>query len=144
MVYIKDEGGTFDAPLDTVWKYIFGGGEHDKVHTTTRKGKFKSVSDCTFLYIAERNHKGKWIPEVMRISFFPPVAMVQEWVKGPYAGSKWVYLYSPQGKKTGIDVYGEFKSKTLSDAKLRTVVAKFLASEFKDDAPAVRKMARGK
>jgi hypothetical protein len=144
MVYLQDEGGVFDAPIDVVWKYIFGGGEHDKVHTSTRNSEFKNVSDCTILYTAERNYGGTWKRETMRISFFPPVAMVQELLEGPLAGSKWVYLYTAKGRKTGIDVYGEFKAKHLPAARVKKVALAFLASEFSEDAPAVRRMARGK
>jgi hypothetical protein len=144
MVRIIDEGSIFDAPIETVWKFIFGGGDHDKVHTTTRNGKFQNVSDCTILYTAERNHGGKWRSETMRLSFFPPVATVQEWLKGPFAGSKWIYVYTPVGKKTRIDVYGEFTSKAMSPAKLRAFAKAFLDSEFADDAPAIRKMSRSK
>ncbi len=43
----------------------------------------------------------------------PPVSTVTEWLEGPLAGSKFVYVYSPQGNKAQIDVYGEFTSKTL-------------------------------
>jgi hypothetical protein len=138
MVWIEDTGSTFDAPIDFVWAYIFGGEGHDKVHTTTRKAKFGKVSDVTILYSSERYLRGKWAPDQMRISMFPPVSVVTEWLKGVFVGSKFVYLYAPRGQKTGIDVYGEFTSKSLSKKQVEAAAREFLDSEFAADAPTIR------
>jgi hypothetical protein len=144
MVYIKDEGSTFDAPIDIVWKYLEGGLEHDSAHKTTRNPKFQKVSDVTFIYSAERNFRGKWAPDRMRISTFPPVSMVIEWLEGILAGSRLVYVYSPKGGKTGIDVYGEFTSPTLPPEEVEKAAREWLASEYGDDAPVIRAFAQKK
>lgn len=138
MVYLKDEGGIFDAPIDFVWKYIYGGAEHDSAHKTTRNPTFAKVSEITFLYGSERFLRGKWAPDKFRISMFPPVSVVTEWVEGVLAGSTFVYLYSPQGDKTRIDVYGEFTSKTIPPAEVEAAAREFLETEFAADAPVVR------
>jgi hypothetical protein len=138
MVYLKDEGSVFDAPIDFVWKYIFGGEAHDSAHKTTRNPKFGKVSDITILYGSERYLRGKWAPDQLRISMFPPVSVVTEWLEGALAGSKLVYVYSPDGEKTRIDVYGEFKSKTLPPQEIEAAAREFLESEFRDDAPTIR------
>jgi hypothetical protein len=138
MVYVKDVGSEFDAPVDFVWKYIFGGEAHDGAHTTTRNPKFKKISDITIEYASERLLRGKWAPDRMRISMVPPVAVMTEWLEGALAGSKFVYVYSPRGEKTGIDVYGEFTSSTLSPREVEAAAQEFLESEFGADAPAIR------
>jgi len=138
MVYLKDEGSVFDAPIGFVWKYIFGGEDHDKAHKTTRNPKFGKVSDITILYGSERFLLGKWAPDQLRISMFPPVSVVTEWLEGALAGSKLVYVYSPQGEKTRIDVYGEFTSKTLPSEEVEAAAREFLETEFAADAPAIR------
>jgi hypothetical protein len=137
MVYLKDEGSEFDAPIDFVWKYIFGGGDHDSVHKTTRNSKFGKYSDITILYGSERLLRGKWAPDQLRISMFPPVSVVTEWIEGVLAGSKLVYVYSPQGDKTRIDVYGEFTSTTLPAHEVEAAAREFLETEFAADAPAI-------
>ncbi len=137
MVFVQDEGSVFDAPIDFVWDYIFGEG-HDGAHTTTRNSKFEKVSDVTFVYAAERNFRGRWAPDRMRISMFRPVAAVTEWLDGVLAGSKFVYVYTPRGDATRIDVYGEFASPTLSGQELTAAALEFLESEYRDDAPAIR------
>jgi hypothetical protein len=142
MVYLKDEGSVFDAPIGFVWEYIFGGEAHDSAHKTTRKPKFEKVSDITILYGSERLLRGAWAPDRMRISMFPPVSVVTEWLEGALAGSKLTYVYSPQGEKTRIDVYGEFTSKTLPPAEVEAAAREFLDSEFEADAPVIREAYR--
>jgi hypothetical protein len=138
MVWIEDKGSTFDAPIDFVWKYIFGGDGHDSSHKTTRQSKFGKVSDITITYGSERYLRGKWGPDLMRISMFPPVSVVTEWLEGVLAGSKLTYVYTPQGEKTRIDVYGEFTSPTLSASDVEAAAREFLDTEFEADAPVIR------
>ena len=138
MVFVKDEGSVFDAPIDFVWKYIYGGEAHDSAHKTTRNPKFEKYSDITIIYGSERYLRGKWARDRMRISMFPPVSVVTEWLEGVLAGSKLTYVYSPQGDKTRIDAYGEFTSKTLPAAEVEAAAREFLDSEFSDDGPAIR------
>ncbi len=138
MVYLKDEGSEFDAPVDFVWKYIFGGEDHDSAHKTTRKPTFKSVSDITIEYGSERLLRGKWAPDRLRITMVEPIAVTTEWLDGALAGSKFVYLYTPKGEKTRIDVYGEFTSKTLSPEEVEAAAREFLEEEFKADAPVIK------
>ncbi|MGA8603833.1 MAG: hypothetical protein WB788_02030 [Thermoplasmata archaeon] len=138
MVYVKDEGSVFEAPIDFVWKYIFGGEAHDSAHKTTRNPKFEKYSDITIIYGSERYLRGKWAPDRMRISMFPPVSVVTEWIDGVLAGSKMTYVYSPQGNETRIDVYGEFTSKTLPAHEVEAAAREFLDSEFAAHAPVIR------
>ena len=138
MVYLKDEGSEFDAPIDFVWKYIFGGEKHDAAHKTTRNPKFKKISDITIEYASDRLLRGKWAPDRMRISMFPPISVVTEWLEGVLAGSKLTYVYSPNGNKTRIDVYGEFTSKTLPPDEVEAAAREFLQTEFDADAPTIK------
>ena len=138
MVFVSDEGSTFDATIDFVWKYVFGAEGHDAAHTTTRNPQFAKVSEVTFTYASERLLRGKWSPDKMRISMFPPVSSVIEFLEGVLAGSKLVYVYSPKGEKTGIDVYAEFASDVLPADEVEAVGREFLDREFEDDAPVIR------
>lgn len=138
MVFVRDEGATFDAPLDFVWKYLGDGDVHDAAHTTSRNPGFEKFSEITFIYSCERLLRGKWSPDKMRMTMFPPVGVGIEFLEGVLAGSKVIYIYSPKGEKTGIDAYGEFTSKTLAPGEVEAVAREFLDNEFRDDAPSVR------
>ena len=141
MVFLRDEGSVFDAPIDVVWEYMMGDG-HDAAHTTTRNPTFEKVSDLTIVYGSERFLRGKWAADKLRISMFPPVAVVTEWLEGVLAGSKFVYLYSPHRQRTRIDVYGEFSSKSLPPEEVEAAAREFLDTEYAADAPAVRAEGR--
>ncbi len=138
MVYVRDEGSEFDAPIDFVWRYIFGGEAHDSAHKTTRNPKFKQVSDITIEYGSERYLRGKWAPDRLRITMVEPISVTTEWLEGVLAGSKFVYVYSPRGAKTRIDVYGEFRSKTLAPDEVEAAAREFLETEFSADAPVIK------
>lgn len=69
---------------------------------------------------------------------FPPVSVVTEWLEGVLAGSKLVYVYAPKGERTGINVYGEFTSPTLTPEEVEAAARAFLDSEFRDDSSSVR------
>lgn len=138
MVYLKDEGSEFDAPVDLVWKYIFGGSAHDSAHKTARNPKFKKVSDITIEYGSERLVRGKRAPDRMRTTMVQPISVTTEWLEGVLAGSKRVYLYSPHGERTRIDVYGEFTSPTLPPEEVDAAARESLETEFAADAPMIR------
>lgn len=137
MVFLRDEGSVFDAPIEVVWEYMTGDA-HDAAHTTTRHPKFEKLSELTFIYSSERLLRGTWGPDKIRISMFPPVAVVTEWLEGVLAGSKFVYLYSPHRHRTRIDVYGEFTSKSLPPEEVEAAAREFLDTEYAADAPALR------
>ncbi len=141
MVYVTDEGSLFDAPLDVVWEYLLEGKAHDNVHQSTRNGKFEPLTHSTFVYSSERRLGGHWEPESMRISVFQPVAIASVFLKGPFEGSKMVYVYQPRGKKTEIDVYGEFRSPSIPADRLVSEVETMLSTEFDEDAPAIQRFA---
>lgn len=90
--------------------------------------------------IASQSFRGV---KLMRISMFPPVSIVSELLDGPLEGSTMVYLYSPKGLQTQIDVYGEFTSKTLPANEIESAARARLASEFSEDVPAVRRLPQG-
>ena len=144
MVYVQDEGSLFDAPIEVVWEYLLEGKAHDGVHKATRNGKFEPLTHSTFLYSSERNLNGIWEPESMRISVFQPVAIASVFLQGPLEGSKMVYVYKPRGKKTQIDVYGEFQSLSIPPDQVEGVAQQMLDTEFAEDAPAIRRLAASK
>lgn len=141
MVRIRDEGSLFDAPFDVVWKYAMGGEEHDRAHKTTRNPGFKPLTKTSFIYSSERKLNGRWTKEQIQITVFHPLGFAFEWLEGPFRGSKMFYVYSPKGKKTQIDVYGEFASRTLPPKKLKQTVMRFLENEYNEDVPGVRALA---
>jgi hypothetical protein len=141
MVYLEDEGSRFAAPLEVVWQYLTEGTAHDGAHRSTRNGRFEPLTHSSFIYSAERLVEGTWQEESVRISVFQPVAISSVFLKGPFEGSKMVYVYKPDGRETRIDVYGDFASTTLSPERLKHAVREMLETEYAEDEPAIRRLA---
>ena len=144
MVYVQDEGSRFDAPLEVVWEYLSAGEAHDRAHRSTRNPKFEPISHSSFTYSAERHVGDDWIPETTRFTVLQPLGIAAEMLDGLLAGSKMVYVYKPKGRQTEIDVYGDFHSKMVPPAVLERTVLQFLASEYEEDEPALRRFAASK
>lgn len=144
MAHIKDQGSHFDAPIDVVWKYLQDGEDHSASHQTTRNQQMKPISETSFHLSMERNVNGQWVKEADRITIYPPLAMAIEVLEGPLAGSTMVNVYTPKGNKTGIDVFGEFTSKTIPGNQLERAVLASLEQAFNEDAPAIAALAQKK
>ena len=55
-----------------------------------------------------------------------------------------VLVYTPQGKKHRVDVYGEVTSPTIPEKEIEKAALKWLAQSYDEDAPAVRVFAAKK
>ena len=144
MVHVRDEGAAFDAPVGVVWEYLNSGPTHGQAHTTIRNRTTQPAGENSMIATMERNWEGKWVKVVSRITRLPPLGMIQEFLEGPFAGSKAVLVYSPLGKKTRVDVYGEFTSSTIPENEIEGAALKWLAQSYDEDAPAVRSFAAKK
>jgi hypothetical protein len=143
MVHIKDEGSHFDAPIETVWKYV-NADDHGPAHRSTRNQQMKPLTETSFILSQEQNMNGQWVKTANRITVFPPIALSIEVLEGPLAGSKMINVYTPKGNKTGIDVYGEFMSKQIPAAQLEAAVRGNLETVFNEDSAAIKAFASKK
>jgi hypothetical protein len=144
MVFIQDEGSLFDAPIEVVWEYFLGGKGHGDAHANVRNGAIESNSKTSFVLSTERKKKGRWRKESVRVTPFPPLGAGFVMLRGAHARSKMFIVYSPAGNKTRIDVYGDFVSRTTPADRLEREVLDGLKTEFDDDAPVVKALARSK
>jgi len=140
MVHIKDEGSHFDAPIETVWKFIQAD-EHGDSHRGIRNQQMKPLTETSFITTQEQNMNGQWVKTANRITVFPPVAMSIEVIEGPLTGSKMVNVYTPKGTKTQIDVYGDFTSAQIPAAQLEPAVRGNLEAVFNEDSAAIKSFA---
>jgi hypothetical protein len=138
MVFLRDEGSEFDAPLDKVWKLNQSEGEHShpslKNLTQGMEGEHPTLSYETKML------DGSWAKHKVRLSIFPPVGTVFETVEGPMKGSTSFQIYIPKGAKTGVTVIGDWKSAGVPDAQLQGAVLQFLDTVFNEDRANLAKM----
>jgi hypothetical protein len=140
MVHIKDEGSTFDAPIETVWKYLQMPEDHNRAHKS-RNFKSKPLAENVMELSWEANMGGTWVPLKTRITALPPVGVAIEMMEGPMAGSKFFNIYTPMGGKTGVTVVGEFTSKMIPPAQLEPSVRGFLEQVYNEDNDAIRALS---
>ncbi len=140
LVYFEDRGSVLDAPMDIVWDYIMTDNDyHSKAHhTSLRNMKWKDVSEITGEGTCEVMRGGRWSKMRFRATNIPPFIRITEEFGGRYDGQKMVILYTPKGKKTGIDVYVLTPRETVAEMR------KSLADTHNEDAPMLRAFARSK
>lgn len=144
MVHVRDEGATFDAPVAVVWEYLNSGPTHVEAHKLIRNRTSQPAGENAIIASMERNWNGEWVKVVSRMTRLPPLGIVQEFLEGPLAGSKAVLVYTPQGRKTRVDVYGEFTSPTIPEKDVEKAALKWLSESYDEDAPAIRVYAANK
>jgi hypothetical protein len=141
MVHIEDLGSHFDAPIETVWKFINSPADHGASHQDRRDVRGEPDGENRIRSSWEQNVQGNWVKVQNQVTMFAPVAMLVHSVEGPLAGSKFIFYYSPKGDRTGVSVIGDFQSKTIPPPQLEQVVLASLESAFNDDQAAIRQMA---
>ena len=145
-VHFEDLGTVYDAPVDVVWDFMLRDEEfHPKAHRRSLRGlKWEEQNEITTSASFETFRAGRWIRRKSRITTIPPMARILEELEGPYAGSKIVFLYTPKGRKTGVDVFAELASDTLSAEQLEREWRETLAGAFEEDLPMFRKFVRAR
>jgi hypothetical protein len=144
MVYIRDEGSVYDAPIDVVWKYLLEGGPtHVAAHqASARFLDGRQVTPSTSIATVERLIDGRWSRFVARSTDYPPLAIVNEELEGPFAGSKFAIIYTPEGHRTRVDAFGFWTSESMSSPEVERVVRGLFEASFNEDAPAVKAFAK--
>jgi hypothetical protein len=145
MVHVKNEGGHFDAPIETVWAYLKEEEAHSSSHSGARNRHRKELSENSMLVSWEQDvGGGKWIKMENRITVLPPVGLAIEVTEGPMAGSKFMNFYTPHGNSTEVTVVGEFTSKQIPEAELEPAVDAFLEEVYNEDVAGIRAFSQKK
>lgn len=140
LVYFEDRGSVLNAPIDVVWDYIMKDNEyHPKAHRNSlRNLKWKDLSEITGEGTCEVMRGGKWSKMKFRLTSISPFVRIVEEYAGRYAGQKMVFLYTPKGKRTAIDVF-VLTPKDVAEETRRT-----LANAHEEDIPMVRAYLRSR
>jgi hypothetical protein len=142
MVFIHDQGGDFDAPLDRVWSFIGSGDHHSHAHRH-RNFRREIASPTQGEYSWEQDFDGAPARFTMRWVSYHPVGVVYDVLEGPFAGSRFFLYYTPRGPRTEVAVVGEFISPAIPEREIRAAVDRFFALEFEQDSHAIREDTLG-
>ncbi len=75
----------------------------------------------------------------IKLTFFPPVGYLMEYVEGPLTGSKAMQHYVPMGNRTGVTVTGEYLSAMIPQNQLKAAVLAQLEQAFNEDNVTLQK-----
>jgi hypothetical protein len=137
LVYIKDEGSTFDVSIDRVWKYL----SSDQHRHPSVKVLNREVAGNTVTLTSERNIVGTPTRVKVRNTLYPPFGIVQEQLEGPLKGSRAFLYYIPKGDKTGVCVVGDYMLQGAEDEQsVRSVVLQQAQIVFDEDNSNMKNM----
>ena len=145
-VYFEDRGAVYDAPLDVVWDFWQKDETyHSKAHTSkVRNFRDTELSKLTTLVRYEALEAGHWRKRACRMTVIRPAVRIQEDLEGPDAGSIKVYVYTPQGSRTAVDVLCWMRSTQLTPKQVEVETRKVFANAFREDLPWFRKYVRSR
>ncbi len=141
MVFLRDDGSVFNAPLDIVWQFVGSGDRHADAHrhqSTVRKRLPGNSGE----YSWEQPFLGSASRFTMRWTSFHPTGIAYEVLEGPFTGSVFFIYYTPRGKRTGVTVVGEFVSPNLGVEEIPAAVDKFFSTEFDQDSAGIEAWVR--
>jgi hypothetical protein len=144
LVYLEDRGAVYDAPLEVVWDFwLKDDTYHAQAHTSTvRNFRTKKLSELTTLIRYQALEAGKWRNKACRMTVIRPAIRIQEDLVGPDAGSIKVYVYTPQGAKTVVDVLCWMKSSERTPRQIEVAARKTFADAYREDLPWFQKYVR--
>ena len=143
VTYVEDRGAVYDAPLEVVWDFmekdeVF----HPQAHTSAvRNFEDKALSDVTTLLSYEKRIGGRWEKMVCRMTAMRPAVRIQEDLDGTFAGTKTVFLYTPRGEGTVVDVFAYVQSSEHTPAEIKRDRKKTWANAYSEDLPFFRRFA---
>ncbi|MFI5417287.1 MAG: hypothetical protein ACHQ2Y_00105 [Candidatus Lutacidiplasmatales archaeon] len=144
VTYVEDRGAVYNAPIEVVWDFMEKDETfHPKAHNAAvRNFEGRALSEVTTLLSYERRKGGRWEKMVCRMTAIRPAARIQEDLDGPFAGSKTVFLYTPQGERTVVDVFGYMQSPELTPAEIKRDRKETWANAYSEDLPYFRRYSK--
>jgi len=131
MVFIIDEGSTFKAPIEKVWKLNMSEGNHS--HPSLKNPSQEMDGEHPILSYETQMPDGSWAKNRVKMTLLPPVGIGFETLEGPMKGSTSFQFYTPKGNETAITVVGNWTANGVPEEVIRGAVLGFLDTVFKED-----------
>lgn len=143
LVYFEDRNTVYDAPLDVVWNFMTKDETfHPRAHKgLVRKFESKALSPITGLLSWEERVGPRWRRRSARMTEVGPAVRIQEEIDGRYAGSTLVFVYSPRGRRTRVDVFCYMQSVERTPRQIEDDWRVNFSKNFREDGPWLRRFA---
>ena len=139
MVFVRDEGSVYNAPLEEVWRFLSSPERHTAAHQHRNVSR-TSLPGNAGEYSWEQDFEGKPERFTMRWVAFSPFGIAYEVLEGPFVGSKFFAYYRSRGPKTRVTIVGDFVSPSIPEPRIETSILGFFAKEFEQDSAAIASM----
>ena len=144
VVHFREEGTMYDVPIDVLWGFMNWEG-HGTAHAkSVRDFQVLEESPNRVTVTHESFRGGAWQKITSRVVDFPPLGRVVEEVEGPYQGTQMVFLYTPVGGRTRLDIIARFVSDVLSPEVLEHQMVDSLQGAGAEDEPFLMKFAQAR
>lgn len=142
VVNVRDEGNILDAPLDVVWQFMEWDGHGAAHENTARNFTVRKKTGAEVVCSYETFRGGNWRKITCRARDFPPLGRLVEELEGPYAGTQMVFLYTPVGDRTRLDIIARLVSDVFPEEELERHMLSSFEAAGREDLPYFKDFAR--
>ncbi len=134
----------YDVPLDVLWEFMDWEGHGEAHEKSGRNFEILDRSPRGTLLTYETFRGGAWRKVKAWSLDFPPLGRFVEEIEGLYAGTQLVFLYTPVGARTRLDIVARFVSAELDAATLERHMAESIDAAGIEDEPYLQRFARSR
>jgi hypothetical protein len=134
----------YDVPIDVLWEFMNWEGHGPAHENNARNMALLEETPNGVLYSYETKRGGEWRKVTGRVVDFPPLGRVVQETEGPYKGTQMVFLYTPDGEKTRLDIIGRFVSDQFDATTLRRHMVDSLELAGIEDEPYLKKFLKSR
>ena len=138
--YKKESIATFDATPETIFRYMSAG---NHPHKAFKSHRLVGVSGNVVTLESEiYNPDGSTFTTTITHTLNPPSGVVTTMNGGPFDGARFVHAYTPMGRKTRVDLEGEFPAfPGMPEADELQMIDGFFTAVFNEDMATLRAWA---
>jgi hypothetical protein len=144
VVNFRQEGTMYDVPIDVLWEFMSWEGHSAAHEKTLRNMTVLEETPNGALVTFEVMRGGAWRKVTDRVVDFPPLGRVVEEIEGPYKGTQMVFLYTPVGGKTRLDIVARFVSDVLDPEALERHMVDSIENAGIEDDPYLQRFAQAR
>jgi len=134
----------YDAPIDVLWEFMNWEG-HGAAHEKSGRNFTVLEEAPNRVTVAHESFRGgDWRKITSRAVDFPPLGRVVEEIDGPYRGTQMVFLYTPEGRKTRLDIIARFVSDVFDPETLERHMVDSLRSAGAEDGHYLEKFVEAR
>ena len=144
VVYFRQEGTMYDVPINVLWEFMNWEGHGAAHKKNARNMNVLEETPNGVLYSYETRRGGHWCKVTGRVLDFQPLGRIVQEIEGRYKGTQMVFLYTPAGGRTRLDIVARFVSDELDPETLERHMVDSLELAATEDDPYLQRFLRSR